>query len=153
MQYDAGQTSVSFGGSGAPPVTLRNIAAGTTATDAANVGQLQAGMQATVAQANSYADARVNAALSALDFDLKRVRREVSITFQLSRNSMAAIDRDLARISYHHARAAQERAAALKATTERSRTAHLHLAAVHEVYAVFGPPADQRSAGTITGAP
>lgn len=54
---------------------------------------------------------------------------------------MKPIDRELAAISYHHARAAQERMAAARAADERSRTAHLHLAVVHEVYSVLGPPA------------
>lgn len=59
---------------------------------------------------------------------------------------MPTLDRELARTSYHHARAAQERAAALRAADERSRTAHLHLAVVHEVYSIFGAPGELTTA-------
>lgn len=53
---------------------------------------------------------------------------------------MIAIDQALASDSYHHARAAQERQAAIQAADERSRNLHLHMAVMHELYSVFGPP-------------
>jgi autotransporter adhesin len=78
VQYDAGATSVTLGGGVAGgPVALHNVATGSAATDAVNVAQLQSGMQNAVAQANSYADARIDSALSAVNFDLGRVRREI----------------------------------------------------------------------------
>ena len=68
---------------------------------------------------------------------------------------MLAIDQTLAGVSYHHARAAQERKAALSASDERSRNAHLHLAVVHEVYSVFGspPPRAGRRVGGLSQSP
>ena len=77
VQYDAGATSVTFGNAGGMPITLRNVGAGTSTTDAVNVGQLQAGIQGAVAQANNYTDTRLNAALAGVDFDLRQVRRDL----------------------------------------------------------------------------
>lgn len=59
-------------GGGAGPVQLHNLAAGTAATDAVNVGQLDSAIDSAVSLANHYTDAR----LTALDFDLKRSRQE-----------------------------------------------------------------------------
>lgn len=73
VQYDAGRTSVTFTNGANTPTTLHNVAAGTAATDAANVGQVQAGMQNVLAQANGYTDAR----LTDLRFDLRNVRRDL----------------------------------------------------------------------------
>lgn len=53
---------------------------------------------------------------------------------------MSAIDQALAGESYHHARAAQERKAAMQAADDRSRDVHLHMAATHELFSVFGRP-------------
>jgi autotransporter adhesin len=77
VQYDPGATSVTFTNTGGRPTTLRNVAAGTSTTDAVNVGQLQSGVQSAVAQANGYTDARLSSALEAVNFDLRRVRRDM----------------------------------------------------------------------------
>ncbi|QNE32979.1 hypothetical protein F1C10_14325 [Sphingomonas sp. NBWT7] len=76
VQYGAGNTNVTFNSSGSA-VLLRNVAAGTTATDAVNVGQLQTGLQGAVAQANTYTDARLSAALESMNFNLREVRRDL----------------------------------------------------------------------------
>lgn len=77
VQYDQGRTSVTFNTTGSA-VVLRNVAAGTSATDAVNVGQLQSGLQTAVNQANAYTDTRLNQALSSMDFNLREVRRDLS---------------------------------------------------------------------------
>lgn len=77
VQYDAGTTSVTLSSSSGAPVAIRNVAAGTAPSDAVNVGQLQSSMQGAVAQANSYTDSRINSAMTAMNFDLGRVRREI----------------------------------------------------------------------------
>lgn len=74
VQYDAGRTSVTFGGTGAPPVLLGNVAAGIADTDAANVGQLNAGMARAVADANAYTDLRIDA----LGRDMSGLRRDLN---------------------------------------------------------------------------
>ena len=67
VQYDsAARTAVTFGPS-TGAVVLRNVAAGTAATDAVNVGQLNGALQA----ANAYTDSR----LAALDFNLRDTER------------------------------------------------------------------------------
>ena len=72
VQYDdASHTSVTFN-SGGPATSLHNVAAGTAATDAVNVGQLDAAVDGAVTIANAYTDARI----SALDFDIQDVRKE-----------------------------------------------------------------------------
>ncbi|MCD2314553.1 YadA-like family protein [Sphingomonas sp. IC-11] len=77
VQYDQGRTSVTFNTTGSA-VVLRNVAAGTSATDAVNVGQLQSGLQGAVNQANSYTDTRLSQALSSMNFNLREVRRDLS---------------------------------------------------------------------------
>ncbi|WP_343529030.1 YadA-like family protein, partial [Sphingomonas sp.] len=64
---------VSVGGVGTER-QITNVAAGTRATDAVNVGQLNTGLASTLLQANNYTDGRVNA----LAFDLGRVRRDAN---------------------------------------------------------------------------
>jgi autotransporter adhesin len=72
VQYDdPSHTSVTFN-SGGPVTSLHNVAAGTASTDAVNVGQLGAAVDGAVTMANAYTDARI----SALDFDIRDVRRE-----------------------------------------------------------------------------
>ncbi len=71
VQYGPGRTNVTFNAGGSATV-LSNVAAGVSATDAANVGQLNTGINSAVTQANSYTDGRI----AALDFDLRRVRRD-----------------------------------------------------------------------------
>lgn len=74
VQYDSGRTSVTFGGTGAPPVLLGNVAAGIADTDAANVGQLNAGMAQALADANAYTDLRIEA----LGRNMSGLRRDVN---------------------------------------------------------------------------
>jgi len=60
-------------------VALHNVANGTAATDAANMGQLQSGLNGVLADANSYTDTRFNQIafdLSELDGDMRRLRRD-----------------------------------------------------------------------------
>ena len=74
VQYDGdGSTSVTLGNASSA-VALRNVADGTAATDAVNLGQLNRAMADTVTEANVYTDKRV----AALSFDLARVNREVN---------------------------------------------------------------------------
>jgi hypothetical protein len=77
VQYDPGTSSVTLSSTTGAPVALRNVAAGTAPSDAVNVGQLQSSMQSAVTQANSYTDSRINSAVTAMNFDLGRVRREI----------------------------------------------------------------------------
>lgn len=77
VQYDQGRTSVTFNTTGSA-VVLRNVAAGTSATDAVNVGQLQSGLQGAVNQANAYTDTRLSQALTSMNFNLREVRRDLS---------------------------------------------------------------------------
>lgn len=73
VQYDADRTAVTFAaGDAMPPVLLRNVAAGVAATDAVNLGQLDAGLQGAVGQANAYTDLRIEA----LNRDLGGLRRD-----------------------------------------------------------------------------
>ena len=71
VQYGPGRTNVTFNTGGAATV-LSNVAAGVSTTDAVNVGQLNSGINSAVTQANSYTDGRI----AALDFDIRRVRRD-----------------------------------------------------------------------------
>lgn len=71
VQYDPGRGSVTFVGSGGP-VVLQNVAAGVAATDAVNVGQLNAGLAQAVADANAYTDLR----LENLGRDMVGLRRD-----------------------------------------------------------------------------
>lgn len=77
VQYDPGRTGVSLAAAGAPPVALHNVAAGTAATDAVNVGQLQASMQGAMASLSDNVDQRMSALAAVVDFDIKDVRREI----------------------------------------------------------------------------
>lgn len=61
-------------GSASAARQITNVAAGTSATDAVNLGQLQSGMGQTLAAANDYTDAR----LSQIDFDLAKTRRDAA---------------------------------------------------------------------------
>ncbi|WEK46228.1 MAG: YadA-like family protein [Candidatus Andeanibacterium colombiense] len=54
------------------PVALHNVADGVAPTDAANMGQLQSGLDRTLTAANDYTDQRIDN----LDFDLGRSRRD-----------------------------------------------------------------------------
>lgn len=80
VQYDgASRTSITLGNSGgattaAAPVTIRNVAAGTAGTDAVNVAQLNSGLGSTLSQANAY----TNQQLSAVNFNLRGIRRDAN---------------------------------------------------------------------------
>jgi autotransporter adhesin len=82
VQYGAGRTSVTFNAGGTATV-LSNVGAGVSPTDAANVGQLNAGLSSTLGSANAYTDGRI----AALNFDVDRVRRQA---FAGSSAAMAA---------------------------------------------------------------
>jgi autotransporter adhesin len=56
------------------PVALHNVAAGTSATDAVNLGQMQAGLDQTLTRANDYTDQR----FAAINADLSDFRRDAS---------------------------------------------------------------------------
>lgn len=56
------------------PVALHNVAAGTSATDAVNLGQLQNGLASAVIEANTYTDVR----LEAVNTDIRELRRHSS---------------------------------------------------------------------------
>ena len=64
--------TLSGGGGNATPVRLANVAAGTSSTDAVNLGQVSSAMSGALAQANGYTDQRI----AAIGFDLRRVRRD-----------------------------------------------------------------------------
>jgi autotransporter adhesin len=61
-------------GSAAANRQITNVAAGTSPSDAVNVGQLSSGLNQTLAQANGYTDTR----LSQLSFDVKEARRDAN---------------------------------------------------------------------------
>ena len=71
VQYGPSRTNVTFNAGGTATV-LSNVAAGVSTTDAVNLGQMNAGMNSAVTQANAYTDGRI----AALDFDLRSVRRD-----------------------------------------------------------------------------
>lgn len=73
VQYDAGGQSVTFG-PGNAPVRLGNVAAGVGPSDAVNVGQLNAGLQSAVAEAQTYVDARFDL----LGRDMDGLRRDAN---------------------------------------------------------------------------
>ncbi len=73
VQYD-GSGNVSLGNAAGTPVALRNVAAGTAATDAVNLGQLQAGLQGVANQTTNYIDSR----MAEVGFDLGVLRRDLS---------------------------------------------------------------------------
>ncbi|MEQ9661313.1 MAG: YadA-like family protein [Parasphingopyxis sp.] len=71
VQYDQGGSAVTLR-PGGDAVALRNVAAGTSATDAVNLQQLQSGMAGSVAMANAYTDemfSRVGGAINNVDND------------------------------------------------------------------------------------
>jgi autotransporter adhesin len=74
VQYDnSGKTDVTLGtGGSGGPVSIHNVAAGLSPTDAVNVAQLSSGLSNTLTQANAYTDQR----FASLNFDLKRARRQ-----------------------------------------------------------------------------
>ena len=74
VQYDADRTSVSLGSGGAMPVSLRNVAAGVSTTDAVNVGQLTAGLDRAISTSNAYTDSRIGQ----IAYDLRDARRDAS---------------------------------------------------------------------------
>ncbi len=74
VQYD-GTGNVTFGAPGSSaPVALRNVAAGTSPTDAVNLAQLQSGMRSVLGEATTYIDSR----LAAVGFDLNNMRRDMA---------------------------------------------------------------------------
>jgi autotransporter adhesin len=86
VQYDGPtHTSVTLN-NGGTAVTVHNVAAGTAATDAVNVGQLDTAMDNAVTTANAYTDARI----ASLDFDLTDVRGDISRARKESRAGSAA---------------------------------------------------------------
>ena len=82
VQYGPGRTNVTLNPGGAA-ATVSNVGAGVAATDAANVGQLNAGLSGALGSANAYTDGRI----AALNFDVGRVRRQA---FAGSSAAMAA---------------------------------------------------------------
>ena len=64
-----------IGANGAAPVGLHNVAAGTLANDAVNVGQLQSGLASAMADAHSYTDSRFDELRFDLSTDVRQVRR------------------------------------------------------------------------------
>ena len=76
VQYDRNpdgtpnRGSVSLGTPGAP-TQLRNVAAGVSATDAVNLGQLQSSQTGAVAAARTYTDGQI----AAVSFDLRKVAK------------------------------------------------------------------------------
>ncbi len=77
---DSTHTSVTLDPGGAA-ATIHNVAAGVAATDAANVGQVNAAMGNAVQQANSYTDEQIQVLddhITAMDFDVRRVRRDAA---------------------------------------------------------------------------
>ena len=76
VQYDAGNTSVTFNSTGSA-VVLRNVAAGTATTDAVNVGQLQTGLQGAVNASMAYTDQRLGQALASMSFNLRGLKRDL----------------------------------------------------------------------------
>lgn len=73
VQYD-GSGGVTLGNAAGTPVALRNVAAGTAATDAVNLGQLQSGLQGLANQTANYIDSRI----ADIGFDLGTLRRDLS---------------------------------------------------------------------------
>ena len=63
------------------PVGLHNVAAGTRSTDAVNLGQVQSGLAAAMADSRAYTDLRfgdLQAGIAQLDFDLRDARQDAS---------------------------------------------------------------------------
>jgi autotransporter adhesin len=70
---DGGVANVVSVGSVGGERRITNVAAGTSATDAVNVAQLNSGLNKTLAQANSYTDTQ----LASIRFDLDDVRKRI----------------------------------------------------------------------------
>jgi len=67
------------GADAAAPVALHNIANGTLANDAVNLGQLQGGLTAAMADARTYTDGRfatLSSGLAQVEFDLEELRED-----------------------------------------------------------------------------
>jgi len=86
VQYDKNAdgsnnvNSLTFNPNGSGQTTLHNVAAGTAATDAVNVGQLQGGIKDAVVQANGYTDGQVAAVRNdvwKLGGDVRRLERDM----------------------------------------------------------------------------
>ncbi|MGO1073838.1 YadA-like family protein, partial [Lysobacter sp. CA199] len=86
LQYDKNAdgsnntNSLTLNPNGTGQTTLHNVAAGTAATDAVNVGQLKSGMSDAVVQANSYTDgqvANVRNDVWNLKGDIRRLERDM----------------------------------------------------------------------------
>ena len=63
------------------PVALHNLAAGTSNSDAVNLGQLQSGLASAMADSRAYTDLRFNdlqAGIAQLDFDLRELRQDAA---------------------------------------------------------------------------
>jgi len=63
------------------PVALHNLAAGTSSTDAVNLGQLHSGLASAMADSRAYTDLRFNdlqAGIAQLDFDLRELRQDAA---------------------------------------------------------------------------
>ena len=76
VQYDdPTHSSVTLGGTTSlTPVKLHNVAAGTATTDAVNLGQLNTGLNNTLAAANNYTDQQI----ALLNFNLGQLRRDAA---------------------------------------------------------------------------
>lgn len=72
---DASKSTMTLQGAGGTRVA--NVANGTASTDAANVGQVQAGDAATLRSANAYTDSRVNQMLAAPTEAINRLRDDM----------------------------------------------------------------------------
>lgn len=86
VQYDKNAdgsnntNSLTFNPDGSGQTALHNVAAGTAATDAVNVGQLQGGIKDAVVQANGYTDGQVAAVRNdvwKLNGDVRRLERDM----------------------------------------------------------------------------
>tara|TARA_B100000678_G_scaffold36713_1_gene26727 strand:- start:2605 stop:5415 length:2811 start_codon:yes stop_codon:yes gene_type:complete len=69
------------GADASAPVALHNLAAGTSSTDAVNLGQLQSGLASAMADSRAYTDLRfgdLQADIAQLDFDLGELRQDAA---------------------------------------------------------------------------
>jgi autotransporter adhesin len=75
VQYDNGGSSVTLGGGGgSTPVALHNVADGTSANDAVNLGQLTSATNAAYNQSAAYTDRQI----AAVRFDLGKVQKNAN---------------------------------------------------------------------------
>jgi len=74
IRYDDASREVVTLAQGSAPVRLRNLAPGVESTDAASVGQLNAGLGRVLSEAGAYTDLQV----AALGFDLKQASRRAA---------------------------------------------------------------------------